>query len=137
MTVVRETTQSEKDQVLTRVVTNNNHMHAMSVQYYEVVQVYNVTTKPTKLERCLFIPLQELTFTYSSLQRYKEVLASVAPAEWAAKIRAAVVRCQSMTATLVLSPGASAGLCSSRPSVTPCADQLCSVVTIMPSAGRS
>ncbi|MEU1509889.1 hypothetical protein [Kitasatospora sp. NPDC005748] len=89
MTVVRETSQAEKDQVLTRVVTNYNHMHAMSVQYYEVVQVYSVTTKPTKLERCLFIPLQELTFTYSSLQRYKEVLASVAPAEWAAKIRAA------------------------------------------------
>ncbi|MFF0415363.1 hypothetical protein ACFYUY_33630 [Kitasatospora sp. NPDC004745] len=89
MTVVRETTQSEKDQVVTRVVTNYNHMHAMSVQYYEVVQVYNVTTKPTKLERCLFIPLQELTFNYTSLQRYKEVLASVAPTDWAAKIRAA------------------------------------------------
>ncbi|MEU9048739.1 MULTISPECIES: hypothetical protein, partial [unclassified Kitasatospora] len=89
MTVVRETSQSEKDQVMTRVVTNYNHMHAMSVQYYEVVQVYSVTTRPTKLERCLFIPLQELTFTYSSLQRYKEVLASVAPADWGAKIRAA------------------------------------------------
>ncbi|MER7766819.1 hypothetical protein [Kitasatospora sp. NPDC096140] len=89
MTVVRETSQAEKDQVLTRVVTNYNHMHAMSVQYYEVVQAYTVTTRPTKLERCLFIPLQELTFTYSSLQRYKEVLASVAPGEWAAKIRAA------------------------------------------------
>ncbi|MER7766818.1 hypothetical protein [Kitasatospora sp. NPDC096140] len=89
MTVVRETSQAEKDQVMTRVVTNYNHMHAMSVQYYEVVQVYTVTTKPTKLERCLFIPLQELTFTYSSLQRYKEVLASVAPTEWAARIRAA------------------------------------------------
>ncbi|MFM9559469.1 hypothetical protein ACKI19_45455, partial [Streptomyces caniscabiei] len=62
---------------------------AMSVQYYEVVQVYNVTTRPTRLERCLFIPLQELTFNYTSLQRYKEVLASVAPADWAAKIRAA------------------------------------------------
>ncbi|MFF2750528.1 hypothetical protein ACFVVA_33950 [Kitasatospora sp. NPDC058048] len=89
MTVVRETTQTEKDQVLTRVVTNYNHMHAMSVQYYEVVQVYSVTTRPTKLERCLFIPLQELTFTHTSLQRYKEVLASVAPVDWAAKIRAA------------------------------------------------
>ncbi|MFF8298901.1 hypothetical protein ACF07M_26445 [Streptomyces globisporus] len=89
MTVVRETMQTEKDQVITRVVTNYNHMHAMSVQYYEVVQVYNVTTKPTKLERCLFIPLQELTFTHTSLQRYKEVLASVAPVDWAAKIRAA------------------------------------------------
>ncbi|MFJ3904281.1 hypothetical protein [Streptomyces sp. NPDC090025] len=32
---------------------------------------------------------------------------------------ARVVRCQSTTATRVLSPGASARLCSSRPSVTP------------------
>lgn len=89
MTVVRETAQSEKEKVQTRVVTNYNHMHAMSVQYYEVVQVYSVTTKPTKLERCLFIPLQELTFTTTSLQRYKEVLAAVAPADWAKKIREA------------------------------------------------
>ncbi|MFF0431766.1 hypothetical protein ACFYU9_06015 [Streptomyces sp. NPDC004327] len=89
MTVVRETTQTENDKVTTRVVTNYNHMHAMSVQYYEVVQVYSVTTRPAKLERCLFIPLQELTFTPTSLQRYKEVLASVAPADWAMKIRAA------------------------------------------------
>ncbi|MFF7459384.1 hypothetical protein [Kitasatospora sp. NPDC008115] len=89
MTVVRETSQSEKEQIVTRVVTNYNHMHAMSVQYYEVVQTYSVTTKPTKLERCLFIPLQELTFNHTSLQRYKEVLASVAPIDWAAKIRAA------------------------------------------------
>ncbi|MEV7225953.1 hypothetical protein AB0M79_02870 [Polymorphospora sp. NPDC051019] len=89
MTVVRETSQSEKEHVLTRVVTNYNHMHALSVQYYEVVQVYKVTTKPTKLERCLFIPLQELTFTQSILQRYKEVLAAVAPTDWAKKIRGA------------------------------------------------
>ncbi|MEU1226253.1 hypothetical protein [Streptomyces sp. NPDC005828] len=89
MTVVRETSQAEKDQVMTRVVTNYNHMHAMSVQYYEVVQVYTVTTKPTRLERCLFIPLQELTFTHTSLQRYKDVLASVAPVDWAEKIRTA------------------------------------------------
>ncbi|MFF3868879.1 hypothetical protein [Micromonospora sp. NPDC001898] len=48
-----------------------------------------------------------------------------------------VRRSQSTTATLVLSPGARARLCSSRPSVTPFTAQLCSVVTIIPSAGRS
>ncbi|MFI0793630.1 hypothetical protein ACH4OY_13205 [Micromonospora rubida] len=87
MTVVRETSQSEKEQVTTRVVTNYNHMHALSVQYYEVVQVYEVTTKPVTAERCLFIPLQELSFTHNNLQRYKEVLASVAPKDWATRIR--------------------------------------------------
>ncbi|MEW9553707.1 hypothetical protein [Nonomuraea sp. NPDC050783] len=87
MTVVRETSQSEKEQVMTRVVTNYNHMHALSVQYYEVVQVYKVTTKPARIERCLFIPLEDLNFTPSSFQRYKEVLAAVAPADWAKLIR--------------------------------------------------
>jgi hypothetical protein len=89
MTVVRETSQKEREQVTTRVVTNYNHMHALSVQYYEVVQVYQVSTQPVLAERCLFIPLQELSFTYNNLQRYKEMLAKVAPAEWAKRIREA------------------------------------------------
>ncbi|MGW3351761.1 hypothetical protein ACWDA3_51445 [Nonomuraea rubra] len=89
MTVVRETSQAESEKVLTRVVTNYNHMHALSVQYYEVVQVYKVTTKPTRVERCLFIPLEDLNFTHNTFQRYKEVLAAAAPADWAKLMREA------------------------------------------------
>ena len=35
-TAVREVSQSEHEQVSTRVVANYNHMHALTVQYYEV-----------------------------------------------------------------------------------------------------
>ena len=38
--VVRELSQSEHESISTRVVANYNHMHALTVQYYEVVQMY-------------------------------------------------------------------------------------------------
>jgi hypothetical protein len=84
--VIRETSQSEGEQVATRVVTNYNHMHAMSVQYYEVVQAYEVATRPVLIERCLFIPLKILTFNRNLLKRYAPVLAAAAPGGWANRI---------------------------------------------------
>lgn len=79
-----------------------------------------------------------IAFATSLIDRFCSVVPDSASASDAVSVPVArVVRCQSTTATLVLSPGASARLCSSLPSVTPWADQLCSVVTIMPSAGRS
>jgi hypothetical protein len=87
MAVVRETSQDESATGSTRVVTNYNHMHAMSVQYYEVIQSYRVTTRPVQVERCLFIPMQELTFTADVLKRYGPVLAEAAPRVWADRIR--------------------------------------------------
>lgn len=59
---VREVSQSEHEQVSTRVVANYNHMHALTVQYYEVVQVYRVVAQLHQAERCLFIPLELFTF---------------------------------------------------------------------------
>ena len=44
--VVREVSQTEHEQVSTRVVTNYNHMHALTVQYYEVLQVYRDRVEP-------------------------------------------------------------------------------------------
>ena len=34
--IVKEVSQAESEKVSTRVVTNYNHMHALSIQYYEV-----------------------------------------------------------------------------------------------------
>ncbi len=80
--VVRETQQAEGARAGTRVVTNYNHMHAMTVQYYEVVQAYEVTTEPVLVERCLFVPMKILTFTSTILKRYAGVLAAAAPKAW-------------------------------------------------------
>ena len=41
--VVRELSQSEHEELSTRVIANYNHMHALNVQYYEVVQAFRVT----------------------------------------------------------------------------------------------
>ncbi|MEM9273007.1 MAG: LamG domain-containing protein [Cyanobacteria bacterium P01_F01_bin.143] len=42
------------------VVTNNNKMHALSVQYFEAVHNYQVVTKTTQCDRLLFIPMKPL-----------------------------------------------------------------------------
>lgn len=61
-TAVREVSQSEHESVSTRIIANYNHMHAMTVQYYEVVQVYEVATQLHAAQRCIFIPFEFLRF---------------------------------------------------------------------------
>lgn len=74
-TVVREVSQSEHEQVSTRVVTNYNHMHALSVQYYEVVQVYRSTVQLVRVERCLFVPMRLIDFNNPDMVRlFRDVL---------------------------------------------------------------
>ncbi|MBT2305007.1 DUF2272 domain-containing protein [Variovorax paradoxus] len=59
---VREVSQSEHEQVSTRIVANYNHMHALTVQYYEVVQVYQVSSQLHTAVRCLFVPFELIDF---------------------------------------------------------------------------
>jgi hypothetical protein len=59
---VREVAQSEHEQISTRIVANYNHMHALTIQYYEVVQLYRTVTALHQAERVLFIPMQLLDF---------------------------------------------------------------------------
>ncbi len=63
---VREVSQSEHEQVSTRVVANYNHMHALTVQYYEVVQVYRVLVQVHSVQRVVFLPFQLLDFSTAS-----------------------------------------------------------------------
>lgn len=60
---VREVSQSEHEAVSTRIVANYNHMHALTVQYYEVVQVYRVAVQLHKFDRVLFLPFKLLDFS--------------------------------------------------------------------------
>lgn len=59
---VREVAQAEHEQVSTRVVANYNHMHALTVQYYEVVQIYRVVAQVHSVQRVLFLPFELLDF---------------------------------------------------------------------------
>jgi hypothetical protein len=77
--VVREVSQSEHETLSTRVITNYNHMHALTVQYYEVVQLFRATTQLDRVERCLFVPLKPLDFGDPALvDRLRATLAEVA-----------------------------------------------------------
>ena len=69
---VREVSQSEHEQVSTRIVANYNHMHALTVQYYEVVQVYRVATQLHRADRCLFVPMELLDFSGPEAMPYVE-----------------------------------------------------------------
>lgn len=73
--VVREVSQSEKETITTRVVTNYNHSHALSVHYYEVVQIYRTVLRLAKAKRCIFVPMKVLDFSDERLiARYKDIL---------------------------------------------------------------
>lgn len=60
--VVRELSQAEHETISTRVVGNFNHMHALTVQYYEVVQIYRTSVRLHRFEPCLFIPMKPIDF---------------------------------------------------------------------------
>ena len=45
--IVKEVSEQEHEAVSTRIVANYNHMHALTVQYFEVVQLYRVTRSCT------------------------------------------------------------------------------------------
>jgi hypothetical protein len=81
-TAVREVSQSEHENVSTRVVANYNHMHALNMQYYEVVQVYRTEARLHRADRCLFIPMETLSFAgpdgWAVVERFRGALLSAA-----------------------------------------------------------
>ena len=78
-TVVRETEQEESEEVRTRVVTNHNHMHALNVHYYEVVQVFRVEIAPEDATPVLFVPFEPLDFSNrDSIRKHRQALKGAA-----------------------------------------------------------
>lgn len=76
--IIREVSQEEHQSVSTRVVTNYNHMHALSVQYYEIVQIYRVEVGISDVEKCIFVPMKLIDFTQPVIDKYRLVLARAA-----------------------------------------------------------
>jgi hypothetical protein len=60
--VVRELSQAEHESISTRVVANFNHMHALTMQYYEVVQIYRTSVRLHRFDPCLFVPMRTIDF---------------------------------------------------------------------------
>lgn len=76
---ITETSLQESETISTRTVTNYNHMHALSVQYYEVVQLYRTELRLQRAEGCLFIPMQVFDFSDETVVfRFREILIAAA-----------------------------------------------------------
>lgn len=77
--VVKEVSQSEHEEVSTRTLANYNHMHALTIQYYEVVQLFRVEVKLVKAERVIYIPFELLDFTQdATVRRFQPALVRAA-----------------------------------------------------------
>jgi hypothetical protein len=61
-TGMRLATASESQQVTTKVITNHNHTRALTMQYWEVLRLYDVTTAIDGLMLTVLVPLQVVRF---------------------------------------------------------------------------
>lgn len=62
-TVVVQATQAESHQLETRTVTNHNHCHALTVQYYEVLRRIRLETRYVGSRPAILVPYPLLRFT--------------------------------------------------------------------------
>lgn len=75
--VVREVSQSEDETLTTRVLANYNHMHALTVMYFEVVEVFDLKTRVVDAERVVFLPFKVREVT-ELIPRYRAILIDAA-----------------------------------------------------------
>ena len=76
--MVREVSEKELETLSTRVLANYNRRHALNVEYFEVLQLYEIKTELAGWERCLFVPLKPVDFTVAkTITAHKPVLTTV------------------------------------------------------------
>lgn len=74
-TVIVQASQAEKSTLQTRRVANHNHCHALTIQYYEVLRHYRITTKFSAQREAVLIPFALLPrFTPALALRFRTVL---------------------------------------------------------------
>ncbi|MEM8836523.1 MAG: hypothetical protein AAGE89_00395 [Pseudomonadota bacterium] len=80
--LITEVSEAEGSRAETRNVTNYNHMHTLSVHYYEVVQIHEVSVRAVRAEALLFTPVAPIDFSDPALiAEHREALAAAAPDE--------------------------------------------------------
>lgn len=57
-TSIRMASASEREQVTTRIISNHNHNHALTMQYWEVLRHYNVSSKVDDVQLTCFVPFE-------------------------------------------------------------------------------
>jgi outer membrane protein OmpA-like peptidoglycan-associated protein len=68
-TVVLENLEAEQQGIQTTNITNYNHMHALTIQYYEVLQHYRTEMSLVRAEPVLFLPFRPLAFDWEQIER--------------------------------------------------------------------
>jgi hypothetical protein len=76
--IVKEVSEQEHESVSTRIIANYNHMHALTIQYYEVIEVYRVVVGLSEVERCLFVPMKLVDFNEQVISQFQAALAGAA-----------------------------------------------------------
>lgn len=61
-TRIRVASAMERTQVTTRVVTNNNRNHALTMQWWQVLRHYNVSSEVDDVQLVCFVPLELVAF---------------------------------------------------------------------------
>jgi hypothetical protein len=75
-TVVQTVTQTDTTKVMTEVVANHNHCHAMTIQYFEVLRHFLVEHTLDAVSRCVFVPLHIAPFDRDRARDWREILES-------------------------------------------------------------
>ena len=76
VTVVQSARQGESLRVQTEVVSNHNHCHAVTMEYFEVLRHFQVSTELADVQECLFVPLALAPFTPTKALRWRTCLGS-------------------------------------------------------------
>lgn len=61
-TSVRLATSTERREVVTKVITNHNHNHALTMQYWQVLRHFGVTSSVDDVQLVCFVPLELIQF---------------------------------------------------------------------------
>lgn len=92
-TVVREVSQNEAQELTTRVLANYNHMHALTIMYFEVIEAFDLKTRVVDAERLIFLPFK-LREVQELIPRFRAVLIDAANAAGKPELAHAIEHCQ-------------------------------------------
>lgn len=73
-TVIVTDNQMESEFTQTRNITNYNHSHALTVQYYEVLQKYFVHNKIKSTTPLLYLPFKAIDFDFETINAFWNIL---------------------------------------------------------------
>ncbi len=68
-TSVRLASASERREVVTKVITNHNHNHALTMQYWQVLRHFGVTSTVDDVQLVCFVPFEIVQFIPSDVAR--------------------------------------------------------------------